>query len=457
MTMQVFVSYTRPDHQLASKLATQLSLPAGNDIKAFIDDQLKSGLAFAPSLTRRISSADWFILVYTQGEDKRYEYPMFEAGQYFDSHDLIEPVDAGGEFSQRASDNKTDGQATIARRTRPEGRFCCLFDTKDIPEVFRAYQSYRIFSFNSEEGEKFQKLHGIQTEEDFYEQVPLQKFLLDFYATPKGAGPIYPNYDTSSNRNQRILIAKTICEAFDANAFDKMINERVLQHRIDVCITPDLRRSGKPNFDEMLLLGQDESLRLFGLATTSDLKWKDLRQVFVELGRPSPWMDEMELTMAAILGRRPLPTPMDISFTIPTEQGITRTFRPVLARFQQFQRGSFNFFISLYESKYRLLTDADLLISGIIMGSRFKELIADVQIFEANLKGAALSSTARSIRRRLLLIEAEAFELGLTNPAKLTNAMNAEHKGQVGEFFSESRSKKKGFMMKGLGVSGGAA
>ena len=88
------------------------------------------------------------------------------------------------------------------------------------------------------------------------------------------------------------------------------------------------------------------------------------------------------------------------------------------------------------------------------MGSRFKELIADVQIFEANMKGAALSSTARSIRRRL---EAEAFELGLTNPAKLTNAMNAEHKGQVGEFFSESRSKKKGFMMKGLGVSGGAA
>lgn len=422
MALQLFVSYTRQDQQLASKLAAQLRLPAGKEVKTFIDvDQLPSGLAFSPSITQRINASDWFVLVYTQGE-KRYEYPMFEAGQYFDSHDLIEPaeVDASREHG------------------KPPGRFCCLYDTVDIPEVFRPYQSYRVFSYHSDYGEQYSRLHGIQSESDFYDHVPLQHFLSDFYSTPK-SNPILPTYMDSSNRDTRILIAKTISEAFDANAFDKIVNEDVLQHRLDLHITREqiAGNSNKPLFDEMELLGQKETIRLFGLVATTDLTWKDLRQVFVELGRPAPWMDEMEFGIASVVSRRRLPEPMDISFTIPSDQEHGRTFRPVLARFQEYQRGSFNFYISLYESKFRTLTNSDLLISGIIMGSRFRDMIDDVQIFDDNVKGGALSSAARAIRRRLSLIEAEAFELGLTNPAKLTSAMNDEHREEVVAFFDQ--------------------
>src|SRR5205823_5427991 len=127
--------------------------------------------------------------IYTQGE-KRYEYCMFEAEQYFNSHHLKDDVETSSD--------------------RSPGRFCCLYDTPDIPAVFGSYQSYQIFSFHSDLGLRFRQINSIKDEADFYERVPLQRFLKEFFGSPK-RGPIRPSYGQDDDRDLRVQLAKAIC------------------------------------------------------------------------------------------------------------------------------------------------------------------------------------------------------------------------------------------------------
>ena len=319
------------------------------------------------------------------------------------------------------------------------GRFCCLYDTPEIPEVFKQHQNYKVFAYNSDAGKQFRRMHdNIRTEEDFYESVPLQRFLREFYANPS-ANPVVPAYIDADSRATRISIAKSISEAFDANAFDKIINEHVLQHRLDIHITSDLARTnkGKPDFASMLLTGQKETLSLFGLVPTSDLKWANLRKIFG--GHSTAWMDEIELGIEGVVGEdHGLPCPIDVTFTLPTSEH--RHFRPVLARFQEFQKGSYNFFVSLYESTHRQLNDAELLISGMTLGSEFKDLINDKEIFDSTIQDDNLVAASRKLRRQLALIEGESSELDLTNPAKLRDALSEKHKSEADDFFNQWKS-----------------
>jgi hypothetical protein len=148
MPTRTFISYNREDHQLAIKLSNQIRLPASRDIETSVDtESLSPGLLFSPALSRFVVLADWFILLYTQG-NKRYEYSMFEAGQYFNSHHM--------------------DSTTPPPETKTLGRFCCLYDTPEMPEVFRQHQNYQVFTFNSETGKSFRRMHNdIRTEDEF--------------------------------------------------------------------------------------------------------------------------------------------------------------------------------------------------------------------------------------------------------------------------------------------------
>src|ERR1700730_7309842 len=200
---KVFISYNHLDQLLVSRIATQLRLPAGALVEVFTDRDLPAGREFSPVLSGNIGEADWFLLIYTQGE-KRYEYCMFEAGQYFNNHHLKDDADP------------------ISDRHAAPGRFCCLYDTPDIPAVFGSYQSYQIFSFNSDLGFRFRQINSIKDEADFYERVPLQRFLKDFFGSPRQS-PVRPTYAQDDDRDLRVQIAKAISEAFDANSFDKVV------------------------------------------------------------------------------------------------------------------------------------------------------------------------------------------------------------------------------------------
>ena len=351
--LRFFISYKRDDQYIADCLVRLLK-EIDPSISCFFDQDIPEGNQWAEQINDELKNCNRLILVYT-GNQKNYETCVYEVATFQALH------------FEGARLSETD---TVT----------CLHDTDEIPTTFRAYQSCKIMTADSDEGQKFARRMNLQlsSPRDFYLSSPCGQFFKRL--AEQYHGTIVPG--GNSVLEQLIATrAEEITKAFVYSS-DPMILDKVMYPRMWLELDRDTiakirehKLTAVP--DETTIQADDNpnALNIFGL-DSNKTTWGHVRSQCKKSSRTDTvgWMAEANAAMVAVV-RDETVRPIELGFrSIDTRTG-PDVYRCILTRRSSYRSGRQLLYLLFVRSRNRKLANDDAMASHLallLMTTRFR-------------------------------------------------------------------------------------
>jgi hypothetical protein len=425
-----FISYAHQDFIIADEIRRQLKDLAqrgmgGGRLTCFLDtENMEPGKKIEPIIRAALGETDWLIVVFTGDQSV---YCGFEIGLYSYLSDPAKPQEERPVVCVHDVD-RTKLTAVVAgystTQISPIAPYLPDDATASSPGVAIWWGS------------------------------PIGKLLRNICQSKGLYTPLHRTDDPAQYQLDIAKAASRIANAFEIARQEDEVSETPVQASLELTVFPPFDSETKRIPENSILVGSSRAFQTLGMSPPLSLDanqapqitWGQLRQT---LARPDhaniPWVDKLETNIGRAVALK-TQEPDDVTF----RGGDGCIYRAILTRHKLYKNDKRRFYIllvSTFDRRFIGDRQTSLLLIALTLASRWRftffEKWHDTQKqFDPERSDVEFQIACKQLEYNMEWMENEGVELGLDDPAVMTDAFGAEMKARVEYFYTQFHDAK---------------
>jgi len=381
MTVPVFLSYHGADILIARALKSSLERLT-SEFDVFLDkDSIEPSEDFDERIAREIKRAEWFLIVCTgfPRSDADMMWSFYEAGQFRATltGDLVKEADK---------------------------RIVCVFD-REPPNILAKFQGVQVIG-KQLSGALIDTTTTVAAKDNIqYDDSAIFKL----FGRMLDNVPKKPLRDKTAKSTQEMMREESLklIKLFEASGTALKIDEKSLQPRISFDLLPK-----EQLVSDTVVTGYDGSLQLLFGIDAEVAPWSRIVEIGSEGSAGKPvWISDIESAAVAIMNKS---VPDNHSNKCVLRDSIYRVYASRYEVFKSEKRTIYIVFLPATNRHFDVTRSSSTLLSSLILSVRFREQLVPMLEDFREKDSTKLAATLWDFYRRLVSIEIEAKQFGLS-------------------------------------------